>query len=226
VIPLELADAFGVFATGGVRVEPIVITRVVDRGVVLVDRAAPEDPWLAPDRRIDRFVARLPRGMGTRVVDAQTAYLIGSMLAFAARSGTGHDSRAAGRPVAGKTGTTNESSDAWFVGWTGRLVTAVWVGHDDPATKLGPREDGAHAALPIWVALVRLAEDARPSRPVPGPPPPGIVTATIDRESGRLARPGAGGAILLPFRDGTVPIESEGDARTLPPDLDEGARSF
>jgi penicillin-binding protein 1A len=226
VIPLELAGAFGVFAAGGVRVEPIVITRVVDRGVVLLDRAAPEDPFVAPDRRLDRFVARLPRGAGTRVLDAGTAYLVASMLAEAARSGTGHDARAAGRPVAGKTGTTNESSDAWFVGWTGRLVTAVWVGHDDPATKLGKREDGAHAALPIWVALVRLAESTRAARPVPGAAPPGIVTATIDRESGKLARPGAGGAIVLPFRDGTVPVETDDTGRDLPGDLDEAARRF
>jgi penicillin-binding protein 1A len=226
VIPLELAGAFGVFAAGGVRVEPIVITRVAERGVVLLDRAAPEDPFLAPDRRLDRFVARLPRGAGTRVVDAGTAYLVASMLAEAAHAGTGHDARAAGRPVAGKTGTTNESSDAWFVGWTGRLVTTVWVGHDDPATKLGKREDGAHAALPIWVALVRLAESTRPARAVPGDPPPGIVTAIIDRESGKLARPGAGGAILLPFRAGTVPGESVDEARDLPRDLDDAARNF
>lgn len=227
VIPLELARAFGVFAAGGVRVEPIVVTRVIDRGIVVLDRAAPEDPTLAPDRRLDRFVAHLPRGTGTPVVDAQTAYLMASMLAEAARSGTGRDARAIGRPVAGKTGTTNESSDAWFAGWTGRLVTAVWVGHDNPITKLGKREDGAHAALPIWVAIVELAEATRAPRPVPGDAPVGIVTATVDRESGKLARPGAGGALRLPFRAGTVPTESVDEgARGLPRDLDSAARNF
>ena len=226
VIPIELARAFGVFASGGRRVEPVVVTRVLDRGVVVFDRAAAEDAALAPDRRLDRLVARLPRGTGTPVLDPTTAYLMTSMLAEAALSGTGRDARAIGRPVAGKTGTTNESSDAWFVGWTGRLVTAVWVGHDDPITKLGKKEDGAHAALPIWVAIVKLAEARRLPRPVPGAAPAGVTTALVDRENGKLARPGAGGAILLPFRAGTAPTEYSDDTRTLPRELDQDARSF
>ncbi len=226
VIPLELARAFGVFAAGGRLPDAIIVTRVIDRGRVLFDRAAPEDPFLAPDRRLDRLVERLPGGAGTPVLDAPSAYLMASMLAEAARAGTGRGARAAQRPVAGKTGTTNENTDAWFVGFTGRLVTAVWLGHDDPATRLGRREDGSHAALPIWVAIVKLAEGDREPRPVPGPPPLGIVTAAVDRDSGRLARPGAGGAVLLPFRVGTVPVETQAEALGLPADLDGEARRF
>jgi penicillin-binding protein 1A len=224
VIPVELARAFAAFAAGGRPPEPVVVVRVTWRGEVLLDRTAAVDPFAAPDRRLDALVAGLPPR--PPVVDAESAYLVSHMLTAAAARGTGRDSRAVGRPVAGKTGTTNDASDAWFVGYTGRVVAAVWVGHDDPVTKLGEREDGARAALPIWVAVVRLVEGERPPRPLPGPAPPGIETAVVDRESGRLAAPGAGGALELPFRQGTAPTERSDGAAGLDQDLDRELEKF
>jgi penicillin-binding protein 1A len=231
VIPRELARAFGVFAAGGRRVEPQVIVRVTrGGGPALLDRASPYDPFLAPGRRldaaVDRLAERLDPATAAQVLDAQTAFLMSSMLAEVVRAGTGHNARAVGRPAAGKTGTTNENTDAWFVGYTGRLVAAVWIGHDDPVQRLGPREDGRRAALPVWVRLIALAEDARAPVAVPGPPPPGVVAARIDRGSGLLALPHAGGAVDLWFRAGTAPTQAVDELREVPRDLGRLSRDF
>jgi penicillin-binding protein 1A len=163
---------------------------------------------------------------GARALDAASAFLISDMLVDVVRRGTGTDARRLGRPVAGKTGTTNDNTDAWFVGYTGRVVAVVWVGHDDPGKPLGLRQDGSHAALPLWMDLVRLAEDRRPPRPVPGPPPPGLERVRIDQETGLLARPGAGGAVELWFKPGTAPTQEAGQLVDLPADLGRVSREF
>lgn len=228
VVPAELARAFGAFAAGGFLPAPIVVTRVVARGEPLVDRASPYDPFVAPGRRLDLVVEDLARrASAAPALDAQTAFLMSSMLVEVVRAGTGRDARALGRPAAGKTGTTNGNTDAWFVGYTGRVAAAVWIGHDDPARALGPREDGAHAALPIWIAILRILEEGRPAAPVlPDPRPDGIVTARIDRMTGLLARSGAGGAVDVYFREGTEPTEEVDAVRGIPRDLDQVSRDF
>ncbi len=226
VIPAEMARGFGVFATRGRLPSPTVITRVVMRGTPIVDRGSGWDPFAPEDVRLDRFVAGLDARAAAPAIDEQTAFLMSSMLAEVTRTGTAHDAHALGRPAAGKTGTTNDNSDAWFVGYTGRLVAAVWVGHDDQAKKLGTREEGAHAALPIWMAVVRLLEADRAPVPVPGPPPDGVVQARVDRATGLLSAPRAGGAIDLWFRFGTAPTQRVDEVRDLPRELDRVARDF
>jgi penicillin-binding protein 1A len=163
---------------------------------------------------------------GARALDPASAFLISDMLADVVRRGTGTDARRLGRPVAGKTGTTNDNTDAWFAGYTGRVVAVVWVGHDDPRQTLGARQDGAHAALPLWMDIVRLAEDHRPARPLTGEPPPGLERARVDQETGLLARPGAGGAVELWFKSGTAPTQEAGQLVDLPADLGRLSREF
>src|SRR5439155_17608521 len=127
-----------------------------------------------------------------------------------------------GRPAAGKTGTTNENTDAWFVGYTGRVLAAVWIGFDEPRTKLGDQGDGAHAALPLWLRAVRAAEGARDKVAVPGAPPAGLERVAIDRESGQLAAPHTGGLDLW-FRTGTAPTETAGQPGASPTDFGRAA---
>jgi penicillin-binding protein 1A len=127
-----------------------------------------------------------------------------------------------GRPAAGKTGTTNDNTDAWFVGFTARELGVVWIGFDDPAVKLGNEGDGAHAALPLWSRAMRAAEGERAKQPLPGAPPPGMVQVTIDRESGLLG--GAGEPLW--FRDGTQPTEAAGQVGTSPTDFGRTSREF
>ena len=95
----------------------------------------------------------------------------------------------------------------------------------DPATKLGHQGDGAHAALPLWMRAVRAAEGNRPSVALPGAPPAGMVRATIDRETGLLAAPGAPGLTLW-YREGSAPTEVSGQPGTSPTDFGRSAREF
>ncbi len=227
VIPAELARAYAVFARGGRTAEPVFVVRVRRGGDVLLDRASPYDPWLDHARRLDRLAA-VAGGVekGEPPLDRETAYLVAGMLRDVVVRGTASAARALGRPAAGKTGTTNDNSDAWFVGFTARVLAAVWIGHDDPSHVLGARRDGAHAALPLWMELVALAEDARPAREVLGPPPPGLVRALVDRETGLLADAGAPGAIELWFRAGTAPTARASDPPGVPADLSRTSREF
>lgn len=225
VIPLQLAGAFATFAQGGERVEPLFVTRVWRGDQVLFDRASPYDPHLDPSRRLDRLVTTWTEEP-EQILDERTAFLISDMLRDVIRRGTGTAARTLGRPAAGKTGTTNDNTDAWFVGYTGRVVAAVWVGHDDPAKTLGPRDDGSHAALPLWRSLIAESEGGRAPVDVPGDPPDGLTRARIDRETGHLAQPRAGGAIELYFKQGTEPIQRAGQIHGVPADLGRTAREF
>ena len=140
VTPIQMATGYGVFANGGRLVTPKLITRVTDfRGKVLFeDRTSPED---AP-----------------QVIDERNAFLMSSLLQEVTRSGTAARARSTlKRPdVYGKTGTTNDSVDAWFVGYQPTVVAAAWVGYDNPRN-LGSRETGGGLSLPIWIDYMNTA---------------------------------------------------------------------
>jgi len=164
VTPLELARAYAPFANGGTRIgAPSTIQTVVDAGGSAV------------------ALSREPR---SAVLSPAEAYLMTSALAGVLNSGTGASARALGvtGDAAGKTGTTNDARDAWFVGYGGGLLAIVWVGFDDNAA-LGL--SGAQAALPIWADFMKQATAAYGTRPFVVPE--GITVAQIDTTNGRLA---------------------------------------
>jgi penicillin-binding protein 1A len=134
------------------------------------------------------------------VVNPQTAFLITSMMEDVVKNGTGWRAQALGRPVAGKTGTTNECRDAWFVGYTTTIVASVWVGFDD-VRPLGYQETGAKAASPIWVNFMKNIQTGESEE---FPVPEGIVTCSIDPATGLLARDDFSGEKEY-FRVGTEP---------------------
>ncbi|WP_219834890.1 transglycosylase domain-containing protein [Paenibacillus sp. R14(2021)] len=181
VSPFEMASAFGTFANGGVRVEPTAILRIEDsKGEVLYE-AKP---------------AAIP------VVDAAHAYVLTSLMESVFETG-GTGSRVSAmikRPVAGKTGTT--ATDAWLVGYTPELATAVWVGYDK-GRKLTPAE--AHRAAPIFADYTEKALSAVP--PKIFPLPDGVVSVYIDPESGKLAGKTCPARRLETFVSGTQPVE-------------------
>lgn len=161
----EMASAAGVLAASGIRAEPMVITRIESRD----------------GRPIER---NLPRK--SEAISAQTAYIVTSMLQSVVDMGTGQAIRWRGikRTLAGKTGTTNDYTDAWFVGFSPDLVAAVWVGFDEKRT-MGKKETGARVALPIWADFMTEALKGIPDRPFPEPH--GIVRREICTETGLLA---------------------------------------
>ena len=135
VTPLQMASAYSVFANGGYRVNPLLISRITDtKGRVINEARVPV----------------LDESM--RTLDARNAFVMTSLLQEVTRSGTAAKAQAAlKRPdVYGKTGTTNDSHDAWFAGWQKNIVGVVWMGYDDPK-KLGDRETGGGLSLPIWI---------------------------------------------------------------------------
>ncbi len=154
VTPLELATGYGVFANGGFRVEPYLISKVIDaKGNVLFEAT----PQKAGDPNL-------------RALDARTAFVMDSLLQEVTKSGTAASARPAlGRAdIAGKTGTTNESMDAWFAGYQSDVVAVAWMGFDKPKS-LGDRETGGGLALPMWIRYMKTALNGVPesTRPVP-----------------------------------------------------------
>jgi penicillin-binding protein 1A len=232
VKPIELARAYATIARRGWAVAPHFAIRIRRGDTVLFDATVPEDPWLDPARRFDRLAATAGAepddrvgATGGRRLDERVAFQLTDMMTAVVARGTASAAASLGRPAAGKTGTTNDNTDAWFVGFTGRVLGAVWVGFDDPVHKLGNEGDGAHAALPLWMQAIRAAEGTRPSTPVPGPAPEGMERVAIDRETGLVAAPGTGGLALW-FRAGTAPTEISGQPGTSPTDFGRSAREF
>jgi len=204
VFPMELTRVYATLANGGHRFEPKVLTRVRHQKRVYLDERAVLDSRIDAGARVDRVVASLQETY--QILDPGTSFMLASMLADVVRRGTATDAKKLPWPVAGKTGTTNGNTDAWFIGFSGHSVASVWLGHDDPAKALGPRRDGARAALPLWMKLVELADKGRPEVPLLTPPPAGLTEVAVDRETGLLAAPRGGGGLSLYFRDGTAPL--------------------
>jgi penicillin-binding protein 1A len=177
----ELTTAFGAIADGGVRHDPLTILSVRDRGGRVLEENAPT---------------------AAAVLSRDTAHVLTNMLQTVVSDGTGWKVKELGRPVAGKTGTTNDYVDAWFMGFTPDLVTGVWVGLDRRES-LGWHETGSRAAIPIWLGFMSRAVEGRPAAVFPVPP--GVVFAKIDPELGTLASPWSPDAVVEVFREGTVP---------------------
>jgi penicillin-binding protein 1A len=206
VYPWELTQVYATFALRGERPRPVFVKRIETRdGQLLEDRTHVSDVNVPAGPRLDALLraALEPRD---RVYEATTGFLVQTALRGVVERGTAVAARALGMPAAGKTGTT-DAYDAWFVGFTDTLVTGVWVGSDQNRRKLGDGETGGHTALPIWLEVMRAAHGGRKAADFTARPPPGIVFADIDVESGRLAGPGRA-SINLPFKQGTVPVEA------------------
>ncbi|SLM46749.1 Penicillin-binding protein 1A [Nitrospira japonica] len=159
---MELTSAYGVFLNQGNRAEPYAIFFVKDNQEKVLELAEPESQ---------------------EVISKETSYLITNMMEDVVQKGTGQAAKVLGRPVAGKTGTTNDFINAWFIGGTPNLVTGVFVGFDDRRS-LGETESGAHAALPIWINFMKTALKQVPV--VPFVIPEGITFVKVDPSTGLL----------------------------------------
>jgi penicillin-binding protein 1A len=137
-------------------------------------------------------------------LDPVNAYLMTEMLRAVVTEGTGTRVKALGRPVAGKTGTTNDLHDAWFIGYTPELAAGVWIGYDS-ARNLGKNETGGRTAAPVFLEYMKKALEQRPVQEFAVPE--GVVFARVDRATGLLASPGDENAIFMPFREGSAPTD-------------------
>jgi penicillin-binding protein 1A len=196
VRPIEMVNAYATFATGGHYAPYRIVRSIKDshgKSVRLPD-AEPERDVMKP----------------------AAAYVLTSMLQSVVEEGTAKAARKLNRPAAGKTGTSNNARDAWFVGYTPEIVAGVWVGFDDQRS-LGKGETGAKAALPIWMDVIQAAVGDRPA--VQFPVPEGVERVRIDPKTGLRAYEGMQDAIDEVFVTGTAPTQT-----ALPPDmLDSGS---
>lgn len=178
----EMVSAYSTFASGGVKTTPYVITKITDK-----------------DGRI--LEQNLPRQK--EVLSPQICFVMTNMLKSVVERGSGWHARYLNRPCAGKTGTTNEGSDVWFIGYTPQLAAGVWVGYDDRSISLGERVTGGNLACPIWTKFMKEALAGKPI--VDFSQPDNIDWALIDPQTGLLALSKTPGAYLEAFIKGTAP---------------------
>ncbi|NOQ42377.1 MAG: penicillin-binding protein, partial [Desulfuromusa sp.] len=197
ITPLELLTTYTVFANGGVLVPPTYITRIRDRNGRILESIDPADfaNGMAEDQRLIR---KPPR----RVISPETAYLITNIMESVVREGTGWRAKAIERPSAGKTGTTNDLKDAWYVGYVSQLACVSWVGYDQERP-LGKKETGSRAAAPAWVNFMKEAVKQYPVQNFHVPD--SIEFHPIDKENGLLLAEDSEQAYFEVFAPGTAP---------------------
>jgi len=209
VTPVELATAYSVFASGGVKTAANYITHITDRNGRILQSIDPADfpHGLAADQKLIRLERQ-------RVISKQTACLITNMLESVVQKGTGWRAKALNRPAAAKTGTTNNLKDAWFAGYIPQLVTISWVGYDQERY-LGKNETGSKAAAPAWVAFMKQAIKQLPKENFPIPD--NIEFHPIDPKSGLLEPEDSVTAHIEMFAPGTAPTRYALDEEKLKP---------
>jgi len=180
---LELTKAYSVFANQGYLIEPVFIVKIEDRDGNVLEEMAPE--------RI-------------KAIEKTTAYLMTHMLEGVVKYGTAWRLKALNRPVAGKTGTTNNLFDAWFIGYSPQYITGTWVGFDDEAP-LGKAETGSRAASPIWLGFMQRILADKPLKVFEVPE--GVVFTSIDAETGLLPIPESKETAFVCFKEGTEPTD-------------------
>jgi penicillin-binding protein 1A len=182
---LDITEAYATLANQGIRMEPYAIESVEDENGRVLERH---------------------ESASREVLSPETAYIVTNMLESVLTNGTGWAARAWGfdHPAAGKTGTTNDCTDAWFVGYTTRVVCGTWVGFDDRRS-LGNGMTGAVAALPIWTEFMKAAHAGLPHEPFRRPP--GVITRRICSTTGALAAPACPDTYDEVFIEGTEPAE-------------------
>jgi len=198
---LELTKAYAVFGNQGRRVKPIFIKKIAGRGGNVLEEKVPPAGRVSSLHRGEDG-AEGTDGAAEQVISPETAYIITNLLEGVVRNGTGWRAKALGRPCAGKTGTTDDYSDAWFIGYTTDLITGVWVGFDQEKP-LGKDETGSRAACPIWLDYMKTVLDEKPIKHFPVSPR--IVFAKIDPDTGLLASSSSGSAFFECFKEGTAP---------------------
>jgi penicillin-binding protein 1A len=232
---LKMATAYSMFDNGGRRIKPTLIDRIQDRWGHTIYRhderecrGCDADKWQgqAEPVLIDHR---------ERVLDPLTAYQITSMLEGVVQRGTGTALKDLGKPVAGKTGTTNDEKDAWFIGYTPDIVAGVYIGYDKPRhLHLPTGATGGHLAAPVVRDFLKQATAGKPG--VPFLPPAGIKLVRIDPKTGLRAGPGTTGNVIFEaFKPGTAPPDNysvigftDSDARSsmsVPPESDRAIRS-
>ncbi len=216
---LRLTTAYAMLVNGGKKIRPTFIDRVQDRhGKTIFRHDDRKCEFCGPLMKWEGQGAPEIADTREQIGDERTAYQMVSILEGVVQRGTGTKIKELNRPLAGKTGTTNRSNDAWFIGFSPDLTVGVFVGFDNPRS-LGKKEQGASVAVPIFKDFMEEALEGQP--PVPFRRPAGIRNVMVNAKTGARANPGDGNVIWEAFKAGTEPTDEmymldEGGIRVLP----------
>jgi penicillin-binding protein 1A len=210
---LDITTSYAMLVNGGKRINPTLIDRIQDRtGKTIFQHEKRPCPRCFGIEWDGEYAPLIP-DIREQVADPRSAYQIVSMLHGVVQRGTGRRIRAVGKPLAGKTGTTNDSVDAWFIGFSPDLAVGVFGGFDKPRS-LGKRESGSSVAVPIFRDFMKDALKNKP--PIPFRIPTGLRLIRVNAKTGKRAVRGDRPVILEAFKTGTEP--AFGNSRRLPPD--------
>jgi penicillin-binding protein 1A len=202
---MELTSAFAVFANGGERIKPTFIKKIVTMKDEVLEENTPYMEMEEKDEEEEKSETPSP-ALNEQVISPQNAFIMTHLLQGVVEHGTAQRAKVLGRPVAGKTGTSSDYSDAWFIGYTPSLLAGVWVGFDDK-NSLGNKETGARAALPIWISFM---DQALRNTPIETPKPPqGITFIKVNIDTGLPTNSDSLETITEAFIDSSVPREKE-----------------
>jgi len=217
VYPYELAGVYATFNRLGEKQKTYLVRKVEDRfGRVLEDHTSYQDPWASLEDRVAAGYGRLFEP-SEQVISRETGYILTDLLRSVVREGTGTPAQRLGKPAAGKTGTTNDSFDAWFAGFTRDLVTVAWVGYDLNPHPLGRYETGGRAALPIWLGYMKQALAGVPQPEFEPPADLDLVRRRVDLKTGKLASSATRLAAEMWFRRGTEPHDAQPEKNQIDP---------
>jgi penicillin-binding protein 1A len=217
IFPYELVQVYSMLNRLGVKKPTYFVRKVEDRfGRTIEDHTAYDDPWASLQDRVAAGYARLYEP-GEQVISPETAYIVTDLMRGVVREGTGVAAQALKKPAAGKTGTTNDSFDAWFTAFTKDLVTSAWVGYDLNPHPLGRYETGGRAALPIWLSYMTKALQGRDQPEFEPPESLDLVKRRVDKKTGRLASSGTKSWADLWFKKGTEPEDAEPEKGQVDP---------
>ncbi len=217
---VDILTAFSYFSNYGVKVPLLFIKKIEDRdGNVLWDNSHYSDPFLSPESLPNRLEEELFTKR-ERVIDPVTSYLTLRLLRAVVSSGTAVAANSLKIPIAGKTGTTNDSFDTWFVGFSTSLLTGVWIGYDLNNNPLGKGEAGGKTSLPVWIDFTKkaLSYEIKNSVEKEFPEVNNIEWITVDKNSGKKASASSTARIKEAFRVGTTPKDSEPDKNIMDPE--------
>lgn len=204
VTPLQMASAFAVFSNGGYKVDPYLIDHVTDSNDQILLKAEPKTPCPSCENAPNLLQLPTP-SHSISIITPQNAYLMNSVMQDVIFSGTGGAANVLKRKdLAGKTGTSNDQKDAWFVGYNPNLVATAWVGYSKTPKSL--YEHGAKAALPIWINFMQYALAGKPDKAFVMPE--GIVSARIDMRTGLLTSASNKNSMFEVFQEGHLPPKS------------------
>ena len=203
---LKMVAGYSMLVNGGKKIEPTLIDRIQDRYGEIIYR---HDNRACDSCIVSDWEGQAPPvlpDVREQIVDPISAYQMVSMLQGVVQRGTGSRIAVVGKPIAGKTGTTNDNFDTWFVGFTPDLAVGVFVGFDQPRT-LGPNDTGSSVAAPIFRDFMLAALQGVPAKPFRVPP--GVVFVPIDQSSGLIASGSGSGIVMEAFKPGTEPVAGQ-----------------